>query len=68
MNARDRYTLAYMAAFTAIGIAPGERMAQELAELTHTPADCLQAVRAMVGARELMRVWAALDYLRGLQP
>ena len=61
---RDDFVLAYMAAFVAMGIAPGERMAKELADITHGASDCLMAVREMARAPEGGRVFAALDLLR----
>lgn len=69
MNTRSAFTrsdfaLAYMAAFTALGIAPGDKMAYELAEFTHCAEDCIRAVREMATANEFKRVFAALDYLR----
>lgn len=61
------FALAYLAAFAAMGINPGMRMAQELGDLTRSSAECLEAVRRMTRARENMRVWDALDYLRELR-
>lgn len=68
MSAFDRidYALAYTAAFVAMGIAPGDKMADELASLTHSATDCIRAVREMAQAGENKRVFAALDYLRPL--
>ena len=43
---RREFELAYLAAFAAIGVTASD-MARELAELTHTPNDLVDACRAM---------------------
>jgi hypothetical protein len=59
----ESFQLAYMSAFTALGITPGEAIAKRLAELTETIAELLSAVRAMRDAPEHGRVFAAIDTL-----
>ena len=58
------FELAYLAAFMAIPqLDPGFDMAKQLAALTRTPGEMLDAVKAMRDAPVHKRVFAALDLL-----
>ena len=66
-ESRD-FELAYLAAFMAIPqLDPGFDMAKRLAELTRTPGEMLDAVKAMRDAPIHKRVFAALDLLEKLR-
>lgn len=58
------YKWAYLGAFAALGINPGDGMASELALLTDSPEKLASAISAMRKAPEWSRVHAALDVLR----
>ena len=59
------FELAYLAAFACIpNFDPGFDMAKELAGLTRTAGEMIDAVRAMANAPMHKRVFAALDVLR----